>query len=268
MVFGIGCWVLVELGVERRTCRLKEYGVPFRLDTRYMPRDTGAMEPGVYLVGTPIGNLGDLSPRAVAVLREVDVIMAEDTRQTLKLLNRFEIKTHLMSCHKFNEASRVRQVLDRVEAGQAVALVTDSGMPGVSDQGARLVRACRQAGVVLSVIPGPSAVTAAVALCGMVENGFLFEGFLSHKSAARKRRLDQLADMPVPVIFFESPYRLLKLLREIEEVLGSRSVFVGRELTKKFEEHLWGTPAEILEQFGARTVKGECVVVLGPAAKA
>lgn len=223
------------------------------------------MEPGLYIVGTPIGNLEDVTYRAVETLRAADVIMAEDTRRTRKLLSRYDISTRMVSCHKFNEAARVERVLGHIQGGDAVALVTDSGMPCVSDPGARVVAACREAGVRVTVIPGPSAVSAAVALSGMGGNGFRFEGFLPHKRGARARRLAELAEEEVPVVLFESPYRLVRLMSEVEDVVGARPVFVGRELTKHFEEGLLGTPAEIREAFSGRTVKGEVVVIIAPA---
>ena len=222
------------------------------------------MEPGLYIVGTPIGNLADITYRAVEVLREADVIMAEDTRRTYKLLARYELRVPMVSCHKFNEAARVDRILREIREGHAVALVTDSGMPAVSDPGSRVVAACRKADLPVTVIPGPSAVSAAMALSGLGGGGYHFDGFLPHKSGARKRRLAELAEETLPVVLFESPYRLLKLMGEIEEVLGERTVFVGRELTKKFEEGLLGSPAEICSAFGTRTVKGEQVVIIAP----
>ncbi len=222
------------------------------------------MEPGLYIVGTPIGNLSDMTFRAVDTLRDADVIMAEDTRRTGKLLARYELKTRMISCHKFNEASRVERTLREIQAGSAVALVTDSGMPAVSDPGSRIVAACHEAGLPVCVVPGPSAVSAAVALSGMAGQGYHFEGFLPHKSGARKRRLGELSGEKLPVVLFESPYRLIRLMNEIEEVLGSRDLFVGRELTKKFEEGLLGHPEDIREAFSARSVKGELVIVIAP----
>jgi len=222
------------------------------------------MDPGLYIVCTPIGNLADITLRALDALRGADVIIAEDTRHTRKLLERYEIKVPLLSCHKFNEASRVNAVIRRLSNGEAVVMVSDSGTPAVSDPGARVVTACHQHKIPVTILPGPSAVTAAVALAGFGGDAFRFEGFLSHKSATRKRRLGELKDEKVPVVFFESPYRLIKLMNEIVEVLGERDVFVGRELTKKYEECLRGTPSEILAAFEGRTVKGELVVVMGP----
>jgi len=220
--------------------------------------------PGLYVVGTPIGNLDDLSPRAVEVLRGVSVILTEDTRRTRILLDRFQLKTPTVSCHKFNEAARAEGIIERIRGGEALALVTDAGMPGVSDPGSRMVAACRKAGVAVSCIPGPSSVTTAVALCGFNGAGFVFAGFLPRKSGAMRRFLEQFKDCPAPVVFFESPFRLMKVLDELEAVLGERELFVGRELTKKFEEHTWGTPAEVRVRYQGRTVKGELVLVIAP----
>lgn len=226
------------------------------------------MEPGLYLVGTPIGNLDDITLRAVKVLGEADAVLAEDTRHTRKLFARHNLHTPLLSCHKFNEASRVEAVVRRIaEEGAAIALVSNAGMPAVSDPGARIVTACSKAGLPVKVVPGPSAVSSAVALSGLGDAGFHFEGFLSHKGAARRRRLGELAEVPVPVVVFESPHRLLKLVDEVEDVLGERTVFVAREMTKRFEEVISGTPQQLRDRFAGRAVKGEIVVVLAPAPK-
>lgn len=223
------------------------------------------MDAGLYIVGTPIGNLGDITLRAIETLKSANLIVAEDTRHTRHLLDRYEIRTPTMSCHKFNEASRVELILGKIRSGQSVAMVTDSGMPAVSDPGSRIVAACHDTGVPVTVVPGPSSVSSALALSGFGGSGFLFEGFLSHKSATRERRLAELANCDVPVVLFESPYRLLKLMGEVERILGTRPVFVAREMTKLFEEHLRGTAAEIAAAFENRTVKGELVVVIAPA---
>lgn len=224
------------------------------------------MDAGLYIVGTPIGNLGDLSLRALETLKDVDLIIAEDTRHTRRLTDRYEITTPLMSCHKFNEVQRTDQLIERIGNGQAIAMVTDSGMPGISDPGSRVVALCRKAGIPVTAVPGPAAVTTAVALSGLGEKGFIFAGFLPHKSGGRKRDLEKWKDADLPVVLYESPYRLLKLLAEIEDYLGGdRIVFVGREMTKKFEELSTGTPQEILSMYAGRTVKGECVVIIKPA---
>ena len=223
------------------------------------------MDAGLYIVGTPIGNLGDMTARGVETLNEASLILAEDTRQTRKLLTHFEIKTHCISCHKFNEAQRCEEILSRIQRGEVIAMVTDSGMPCISDPGGRIVNACREADLMITSAPGPTAVTTAMALSGFGGHGFLFAGFSPRKSGARRRILEQCADLPVATVFYESPYRLLKFLAEIEDVLeADRPIFVGRELTKKFEELLSGTAAEIQQQFAGRTVKGECVVIIKP----
>jgi len=223
------------------------------------------MEAGLYIVGTPIGNLGDISARALETLQEVDLIVAEDTRHTRRLTDRYEIGTRLMSCHKFNEVQRAEQIIGRIENGDAIAMVSDSGMPCISDPGARVVALCREAGVPITSVPGPTAVTTAVALSGMGEKGFIFAGFLPHKSGGRRRDLLKWVETDLPVVFYESPYRLIKLMNEIEEYLGAdRVVFVAREMTKKFEELATGTPADIRGAYEGRTVKGECVVIVRP----
>ena len=221
-----------------------------------------AMQPGLYLVGTPIGNLQDITLRALDTLRSVALILAEDTRQTRKLLDRHGLNTPMLSYHKFNEAARVDEVLDRLRGGAALALVTDAGMPGVSDPGARVVAACRAAGLPVYVVPGPSAVTSAVALSGLAAGGFVFGGFLPHKAGARRRRLAELGRGGLPIVLFESPYRLLKLADDVEAVLGARRMVVARELTKHFEEVVEGPPAAIRAAFAKRSIKGEFVVVL------
>ncbi|MDH3982069.1 MAG: 16S rRNA (cytidine(1402)-2'-O)-methyltransferase, partial [Kiritimatiellaceae bacterium] len=225
-----------------------------------------AMDAALYIVGTPIGNLGDISFRALETLKEADLIVAEDTRHTRRLTDRYEIKTHMMSCHKFNEKQRAEQIIERIQEGQAVAMVTDSGMPCISDPGSRVVLLCQQSGIPITSVPGPAAVTTAVALSGFGEKGFIFAGFLPHKSGGRKRDLEKWLEADFPVVLYESPYRLIKVLNEIEEYLGGdRIVFVAREMTKKFEELSTGTAAEIRATYEGRTVKGECVVIIQPA---
>lgn len=225
------------------------------------------LPPGLYLVGTPIGNLEDITLRALRILRDATHILAEDTRHTRRLLDRYGLSTPMISCHKFNERARIEEILRRIQVGEALALVTDAGMPGLSDPGARAAAAVREANLLVSVIPGPTALTAAIALCGASQGrGFLFDGFLDHKTAARRRRLNQLADFPAPVVLYESTHRILKLLNEVEEELGpERQLFIARELTKKFEETLSGTPAELRTHFATHSLKGEFVVILLPA---
>ena len=222
------------------------------------------MEPGLYLVGTPIGHLQDITLRALETLREASLIRAEDTRETRKLLERHGLRTPMMSYHKFNEAARVEEVLNRLRGGAAIALVTDAGMPGVSDPGARVVSACREAGLAVRVVPGPSAVTSAVALAGFASGGFVFGGFLPPKPGARRRRLAELGRSDLPLVLFESPYRLLRLADDVEAMLGPRRMVVARELTKHFEEVIAGVPADIRASFAKRAVKGEIVVIIEP----
>lgn len=222
------------------------------------------MDAGLYIVGTPIGNLDDLSGRAIETLRNASAILAEDTRMTRRLLDRYGLTSTMVSCHRFNEQSRAEAVLERIRTGQSVALVTDSGMPGVSDPGSRIVAACRRAELPVFVIPGPSAVTAAVALCGFGGAGFHFAGFLPRKSGARARELERLLAMDIPAVFFESPYRAIRILEEIEALAPDREIFVGRELTKHFEESLSGPPALLLNRFRTRPPKGEFVLVISP----
>jgi 16S rRNA (cytidine1402-2'-O)-methyltransferase len=223
------------------------------------------MEPGLYIVGTPIGHLGDITLRALETLREADLILAEDTRHSRKLLNHYEIQTPLSSYHKFNEAARTDGIVRKIlEASQAIALVTSAGMPAVSDPGARLARACRDAGAMVTVVPGPSAVSAALAWSGYGGSGFHFEGFLAPKKGARARRLQELSGSGVPVLLFESPYRVVKLLNEIAANMDDPEVFVAREMTKRFEEGLCGRASELAAEFEARSVKGEFVVIVAP----
>ncbi len=222
-----------------------------------------ALAPGLYVVGTPIGNLGDISQRGLDTLQAVTAIFAEDTRQTRKLVTRYNVSTALISCHSFNEAQRTEKVLDRLARKEAVALVTDAGMPGVSDPGARVVAACHRAGHPVYAVPGPSAVTTALALSGFGGGGFLFAGFLPPKSAARRRLLaawlERAGDLPV--VFYESTHRILKFLADLEDIVPDRAVYVGRELTKHFEESLVATPRELLDHFATRSIKGEWVII-------
>jgi len=222
------------------------------------------MEPGLYIVGTPIGNLEDMSFRAVRTLGEVDLILAEDTRKTGILLKHYEISKPMWSCHEFNERSRVDGVLARIGEGKAVALVSDAGMPLVSDPGSRLVRAVREADFFCTAIPGPTAVTTALALSGWGQDGFVFVGFPPNKGAGRRRLLESLREESRTVVLYESTHRIRKLFGDIEELLGERPVFMARELTKKFETARAGTAAELNAFLETHSSKGEFVVVLGP----
>jgi len=212
---------------------------------------------------TPIGNLDDVTLRVLAELRGADVVLAEDTRHTRGLLKRHGIEAKLVSYHEHNEASRVAEVLPRLEAGERVALVSDAGLPGVSDPGARLVRAALDAGVPVTVLPGPSAVETALVASGLVAERYAFVGFLPRRPGELAALWDELASTPWPVVAFESPQRLPASLRSLAERAPRRDVAVCRELTKRFEEIVRGSAADVAARFTA-PAKGEITLVLGP----
>jgi 16S rRNA (cytidine1402-2'-O)-methyltransferase len=217
----------------------------------------------LYVVATPIGNLEDISRRAIRILTEVDLIAAEDTRQTRKLLASLDIHTRMVSYHKDREQAQAAKLLGLLRAGQNLALVSDAGTPGLSDPGAILVRQVLAAGIKLVPVPGPSALAAAVSVAGLPGNGFVFLGFLPGKAGERRRLLQPLSVGELPVIFYEAPHRLLKTLRDCLEVFGDREVFVGRELTKIHEELLHRRLSEVVAEFAARReIKGELVVIV------
>lgn len=229
--------------------------------------DASAQTKGMLsLVGTPIGNLSDVSPRVLDTLRAADVLLCEDTRVTSKLLVRFEIKVPLERCDENVIASRVASVCERVAAGQRVAFVSDAGMPGVSDPGQRLVDAALDEGLPLEVIPGPSAVTCALVASGLPMDHFFFEGFLPRKAGEQKRRLEALAAVPGALVFYESPHRVVATLANIAEVYPVRRVALVRELTKLHEECVRALAPELAVQIAERSeIKGECVIVVeGP----
>jgi 16S rRNA (cytidine1402-2'-O)-methyltransferase len=222
-----------------------------------------ALTPGtLYLVATPIGNLEDITLRALRTLKECDVIAAEDTRHTGQLLRHFEISKPLISYFKFNESRRSEEILERLGRGEKVALVTDAGTPGISDPGQRVVRAAVQAGFRVEAVPGACAAIVALAASGLLTDEFHFAGFLPHKSGQRLRELERLTTLPGTIVLYESPYRIEKLLEELAAVVPSRQIAVGRELTKKFEEFWRGAAAEIAATISKRTLKGEFVVLI------
>ena len=218
----------------------------------------------LYLVATPIGNLEDITLRALRTLKECDVVAAEDTRHTGQLLKHFGISKPLLSYFQFNEAKRSEEIIERLRRGEIVALVTDAGSPGISDPGERVVRAARTAGLRVEAVPGPCALVAALTASGLPTDEFHFLGFLPHKSGQRRRQLESQRTCAGTLVLYESPYRIEKLLGELEEVFPGRAVVLARELTKKFEEHLRGTPAELLALVKRRPLKGEFVVLVGP----
>ena len=216
----------------------------------------------LYIVGTPIGNMEDVTLRALRILREVDLVAAEDTRHTGVLLTRHQLRKPLLSYHEFNESKRTPELLAALRGGRSVALVSDAGMPTLSDPGQRLIQAALADHVRVEVVPGPSAVTAALAGSGLAAQPFLFYGFLPYKSAQRRKALATLAPLPYSLIFFESPFRLVRSLHDIREVLGDRQTVVARELTKKFEEFLRGSVSALLKSLENRTLKGEITVLV------
>jgi len=216
----------------------------------------------LYVVATPIGNLGDITVRALEVLKSVDVVAAEDTRHSGMLLKHFEIKKPLVSYHEHNEAMRTAQLVERLAADENVALITDAGTPALSDPGARLIRACIERGLPLTIIPGPSSILAALVGSGFSTERFYFGGFLPVKSGQRERELRATAERGETTIFFESPYRLTKTLTVCTGVMPDRQLCVARELTKKFEEFRHGIASELLAHYEAHPPKGEIVLVI------
>jgi 16S rRNA (cytidine1402-2'-O)-methyltransferase len=220
----------------------------------------------LYLVATPIGNLEDITYRAVRVLKEADLIACEDTRQTRKLLEHYDIRTPTISYHEHNEAPRAGELAERLSAGAVIALVSDAGMPLVSDPGYRLVRAAIENGIPVQPVPGASAALAALAASGLPAETFRFCGFLPPKPGQRAKALEALAEEHATLVFYEAPHRILGALEAIEKVLGPRPVVVARELTKIHEEFLRGTAAGIRAQLAERdAVKGEMTVLVGRA---
>ncbi len=223
------------------------------------------LTPGtLYLVATPIGNLEDITLRALRVLRECDVVAAEDTRRTGQLLKHFEITKPLLSYFQFNEAKRSEEIIARLRRGEKVALVTDAGSPGISDPGERVVRAALAAGFRVEAVPGACALVAALTASGLPTDEFHFIGFLPHKSGQRRNRLESLKTVPGTLVLYESPHRVERLLEELSGAFPDRQVVLARELTKKFEEFLRGKPAELLELSQKRHWKGEFVALVHP----
>lgn len=227
------------------------------------PSDLPALKPGtLYLVATPIGNLEDITFRALRTLRECDVIAAEDTRHTGQLLRHFDIRKPMLSYFQFNEARRSEEIIGRLQAGEKVALVTDAGTPGISDPGERVVRAALAAGFRVEPVPGPCALVAGLTASGLSTSEFHFAGFLPHKSGQRLKMLQRLKTQSGTLVLYESPFRVEKLLTELDQVFPGATIVLGREITKKFEEFLRGTPAELVEKTKTRTLKGEFVVII------
>ena len=216
----------------------------------------------LYVVPTPIGNLDDMTFRAVKVLNEVDVILAEDTRTSSVLLKHFGIKTPMQSHHKFNEHRTIQQVVDRIKAGQSVALISDAGTPAISDPGFMLVRACVEQEINIECLPGATAFVPALVASGLPNDRFCFEGFLPQKKG-RQTKLKALSTDPRTIIFYESPYRVLKTLTQLAEFFGEeRKASVSREISKIYEETVRGTLAELIIHFTQNPPKGEFVIIV------
>jgi 16S rRNA (cytidine1402-2'-O)-methyltransferase len=217
----------------------------------------------LYLVATPIGNLEDITLRALRTLKECDLVAAEDTRRTGQLLKHFGIRKPLLSYFQFNEARRSEQIIERLQGGEKIALVTDAGSPGISDPGERVVKAAIAAGFRVEAVPGPSALVAALTASGLPTDEFHFIGYLPHKSGQRRTELERLREVHGTLVLYESPFRIEKLLGELNDAMPGRRVVLARELTKKFEEFVRGTPEQLLTLLRTRSFKGEFVVMVG-----
>jgi 16S rRNA (cytidine1402-2'-O)-methyltransferase len=221
------------------------------------------MMTGLVLVPTPIGNLEDITLRALRVLKEADLVLCEDTRSSGNLLKHFDIRKPLQSYHQFNEHQKVGQLVSRIQDGALIALITDAGTPGISDPGFLLVRECISAGIAVECLPGATALIPALAISGLPCDRFYFEGFLPHKKG-RQTRLAELARMEQTIVLYESPFRLLKSLQQLAEALDpERPAVVVRELSKVYEEVVRGTLQEVMSHFSQGTVKGEIVIIVG-----
>ena len=217
----------------------------------------------LYIVSTPIGNLKDITLRAIETLKEVDFVLCEDTRVSGNLLNHLEIKKELISLNAFNEKKKIEHIVNRILSNQTAALISDAGTPLISDPGVRLVSSCIENKIEIIPIPGASALVAALSMSGLPTDSFVYEGFLPQKKG-RQTKLKELANENRTIVLYESTYRIEKLLKELNEYLPDRYVVVCREITKKFEETWRGFPKDILESFEQKIIKGEFVVVIAP----
>lgn len=216
----------------------------------------------LYIISTPIGNLEDITHRALHLLKSVDLIAAEDTRHTKHLLTKYDVPTILTSYHDHNKEEKTPVLVHRLKEGQSIALVCDAGTPGISDPGFYLIRRCIEEGITTIPVPGPTAATAALVVSGLPTDTFLFVGFLPKKHVARLKRLALFKDTPATLILYESPYRLVKTLQDCLEILGNRRAVIARELTKVFEEVMRGGLAELLTRLQAKPCRGEVTLVI------
>lgn len=217
----------------------------------------------LYIVSTPIGNLKDITIRAIEILKEVDFVLCEDTRTSGNLLNHFEIKKELISLNAVNESHKIDFVLNKILSNQSAALISDAGTPGISDPGVRLVSACIDNDIEVISVPGATALIAALSISGLPTDKFVFEGFIPQKKG-RQTKLKELVDEQRTIVIYESMYRIEKLIEELNEYLPERFIVVCRELTKKFEETWRGFPKDIIETFDQKVIKGEFVVIIAP----
>jgi 16S rRNA (cytidine1402-2'-O)-methyltransferase len=216
----------------------------------------------LYIIPTPIGNLEDITLRAIRLLKEVDIILAEDTRTSAKLLRHYQIETKMQSFHQYNEHKILQGIVNRIAAGEKIALISDAGTPGISDPGFILVRECIRSGLQVECLPGATAFVPAIINSGLASDKFIFEGFLPHKKG-RKSRMEILSQSPNTVVLYESPFRLVKTLEQLAEYFGNdRQASVSRELTKIYEENVRGSLAELLQYFNKKKVLGEIVIIV------
>ena len=215
----------------------------------------------LFIVATPIGNLGDISFRAVEILNSVDLIATEDTRQTKKLIYHYDIRTKMVAYHEWNEISRAVELCQQIKKGMSIALVTDAGTPCISDPGFRIVREAQKQNLMVRTIPGASAVISALSVSGLPSDHFFFEGFLPKKKG-RKTRFEFLRNLEASIILYESPHRILKTLKDIQDYLGNRFVSISRELTKKFEEVETKPVLELIQKYEGKKAKGEFVIII------
>ncbi|MBS7307582.1 MAG: 16S rRNA (cytidine(1402)-2'-O)-methyltransferase [Eubacteriales bacterium] len=237
------------------------------LDMKISDNGKNAVVPALYLCATPIGNMEDMTLRVIKTLGAVDAIYAEDTRNTLKLLNRFGIKKPLVSCHEHNEAMRAAEIVERIRTGEAVAFVSDAGMPGISDPGGRLISACTESGTPFFVLPGASAALLAHVMANL-STEYRFVGFLPREKGECKKKLLSLSDCDCPMVFYESPLRVAKTVALMLESFGERNAVLVRELTKLYESMTRGTLSSLVERYSDTPPKGECVLVVDGRRKA
>lgn len=221
------------------------------------------MDGKLFIVSTPIGNLKDITFRAIEILQEVDFIVCEDTRITSRLLNQYNISKKLVSFNAVSEKKKIQVVLDKLKRGDNCALVSDSGTPVISDPGARLISQALKDDIEVHSVPGPSALTSALSISGLPTDTFIFEGFLPQKKG-RQKKLQELSNEKRTIVLYESVYRVVKLINELEEYMPGRYIVVSRELTKKFEESWRGYPKELKDSLSDKTIKGEFVIVIAP----